>query len=268
MENKSKFNYVLMLLGLCLGTAAMIPEFSISIFDFSATVCKIGAIVLIVMSLVKQNNEWQNGKPTAFVALSITTAVLAFISIITTLFGVISWIGTIVGIISIVMARKAYNAEWNNAATAPIVTIACATVVAFYEVINDDAVLMNIAAIVAYVLILMNAPKTGIEALGKLKIAAILGIVTSVLYMIKIAGIVAWIPYLVFVVFVLLAFMNYKKAVPAANLLFIGSIVLVVEEVFDFIPGVDFFVCPVLALATITLSIVGWYKVITEMEKA
>lgn len=267
MEN-NKRNYVMMLLGLCLGSAAMVPEFGIDFFDISGTICKIGAIVLITLSLVRQNDLWQNEKPTAFLALSISTAVLAFISIFYTLFGVLSFAGTGLGIASIVMARKAYNVEWNNSTTVPVLTIACATVVAFYELLNDDAVLMNIAAIAAYALIFMNAPKTGIAAFSTLKIAAILGIVTSFLYMIKIAGIVAWIPYIIFAGLILLAFMNYKKDFPVSKLLFIASIVLVTEEVIDFIPVIDIFVCPVLSIAVIALCIAGWTKVIEEMERA
>ena len=266
----NKKYYILMLLGLCLGTAAMIPEFGISLFDFSGMVCKLGAIALIVISLVKQMNEWKSkgAVPTAFIALAITTSVMAFITIITTLFGIFSWIGTIAGIVSIVLAKKAFNVQWNNAKSAPLLTIACATTVVLYEVLNDDAVLINIAAIVAYTFILLNVPKTGEETLGKLKIAAILGMVTSVLYLIKVAVIIAWIPYLAFVVMLILAFLGYKKAVPEANFLFIGSVTLAVEEVFDFIPVVDIFICPLLMFATITLCMLGWIKVLTKMENA
>lgn len=266
----NKLNYILMMLGLCLGTAAMIPEFGISLFDFSGTVCKLGAVALIVISLVKQMNEWKSKGvvPTAFVALAVTTSVMALITIITTLLGVLSWIGTITGIVSIVLAKKAFNVQWNNAASVPVLTIACATMVIFYEVLNENAVLVNIAAIAAYVLIILNVAKTGEETLGKLKIAAICGIVTSILYLIKVADIIAWIPYLVFAIMLLLAFLGYKKAVPEANFLFIGAILLLVEEVFDFIPGVDFFICPPLMFAVITLSILGWIKVLTKMENA
>lgn len=263
----NKLNYILMMLGLCLGTAAMIPEFSVSLFDFSGTVCKLGAAALIVISLIKQKDEWESkgAVPTAFVTLAETTSVMA---IITILFDVLSWIGTITGIISIVLAKKAFNVQWNNAASVPVLTIACATMFIFYEVLNENAALVNIAAIAAYVLIILNVAKTGEETLGKLKIAAICGIVTSVLYLIKIADIIAWIPYLEFAIMFLFAFLDYKKAVPEANFLFIGAVLLLVEEVFDSIPTVDIFICPPLMFAVITLSILGWIKVLTKMENA
>lgn len=266
----SKLNYILMLLGLCLGTSAMIPEFvEVSLLDFSGTICKLGAITLIVIALVKQMKEWKSkgAVPTAFVALSITTAVIAYITIIN-LFGVLNWIGTITGIVSIVLAKKAFDIQWNNTASVPVLTIACATMVIFYEVLNDNAVLVNIAAIAAYVFIILNVAKTGEEALYKLKTAAICGIVTSVLYLIKVAVIIAWIPYIEFVVMFLLAFLAYKKAVPESNFLFIGSVIFAVEELIDFIPSVDMFVCPQLMFTVITLSILGWIKILTKMENA
>ena len=263
-------NYAMMVIGLALGTVAMLPEFTIlGVFDFTSTVCQLGAATLIIMALVKQMNIWKAEKnmPTAFVATACVCAAMCIVTVLFDLFGILYWVGFIAGIIAIVLSCKAFNAQMNEA-TAGAITLATATTAALYEINNDDAILVNIAAIVAYVFIMKGVKAMNNTALNKLKLAAIFGIVASALFLIKIAVIIAWIPYLVFAVMVMLAYLGFKNAAPGANLLMIAGILLLVEEVIDFIPVVDIFVCPALLIAVLALNITGWYKVIGNMAKA
>lgn len=263
-------NYAMMAIGLSLGIMTMLPEFSIFsfVFDFTGFVCHVGAAVLMIMAFVKQLKVWkaEGAIPLAFV---IPAAICATMCVITTffdLFGVFNWIGFIAGIVALIMSCKAFNLN-SNPATAGAITMAAATTAAFYEINNDDAILVNIAAIVAYVFIMKGAK--AIPALGKMKLAAIFGIVASVLFLIKVTAFLGWIPYMVFAVLVMLAYIGFKKSVAAGgSLLMIAGILLLVEEVLDFIPVVDIFVCPILLIAVLALNIFGWIKAIGSMARA
>lgn len=262
-------NYAMMVIGLSLGIMTMLPEFGLSFFfEFGSFVFKAGAIALIVMAFVKQIKIWkqEGGLPMAFVVLAGISTSMLFITLFVDFFGILGWIGFITGIVALVLAGKAFNATMTPA-TAAAITLAAATTAAFYEVYNDDAIFVNIAAIVAYVFIIKSVKAIDNAALGKLKIAAIIGIVASAFYLIKVTAFIAWIPYLVFAVFVLLAYLGFKKAAPGGTLLMISAIILLVEEVFDFIPGVDYFVCTPLIIAVVVLNVLGWIKVIGSMAK-
>lgn len=264
-------NYAMMLIGLSLGIMTMLPEFGISFgFDFAGFIFKAGALALIILSFVKQMSVWkaEGSMPMPFVVLTGISATMLLITMFFDIFGIFGWIGFITGIIAAIFAGKAFNANISTA-TGAAITLAAATTAALYEVNNDDAIFVNIAAIVAYVFIMKGVKAINSKALGLLKIAAILGIVASVLYLIKVAFVVAWIPYLVFAVMLFIAYLGFKKEVAAGGtLLMVAGIVLLVEEVFDFIPAVDVIICPILLIAVIALNILGWIKVIGDMAKA
>ena len=87
---------------------------------------------------------------------------------------------------SLDVAGGAFKVQWKNSVTAGAVVLALATTAAYYEVI-DSILFVNFAAIAAYVFILLNVAalnpvldEAGQSAMGKLKIAAICGIVPPV----------------------------------------------------------------------------------------
>lgn len=274
---KQKLNYLMVLFGLVFMTMTTLPGFIPSV-EFIAQVVggiiKIAGIALLVTGLVLNLGNWKGVMPIPFVAVSCVAALVTILSMIPFIGYVFTWIAFIVSIVAIFLAAGAFKVQWKNSVTAGALVLALATTAAYYEVI-DSILFVNFAAIAAYVFIFLNVAalnpaidQAGQNAMGKLKIAAICGIVASVLKMIPVVStFVAWLPYSIFAIFVLLAFMGLKKSMPEANMLFISAIVLLVEEALDFIPVVCYFVCPFIALAAIVLSVWGWYNVIAKLEK-
>ena len=264
----------MVLFGLVFMTMTTLPAFLPSL-EFIASlvggIIKIAGIALLVFGIVNNIAGWKGVMPIPFMVVAGFAAVSSIVSMIPIIGYVFTWIAFIVSIVAIFLAAGAFNVQWKNPATAGAVVLAMGTTAAFYEVV-DSILFVNLAAIAAYVLVMMNAPKMNsvlsADAQSKLKIAVICGIVASVMKMIPVVStLLAWLPYTVFVVFLIIAFMGWKNSFPAANLVFVAAIVLLVEECLDFIPVVCYFVCPFIALAAIVLSVFGWYNVINKLEK-
>ena len=263
-------NYLMAMFGLVITVMTTLPSFGIELNLFRGTVLtilSIAGIALVIASIVKNLNEWKNEKPLAFI---ITAGISAFTAIFALFIGLFGWISFITGIVAIIFANKAYNVYFKRPATVGAIALAMATTAALYEVL-DNAILVNIAAIVAYVFIIKYQVVFGkvfnsSKAMSNIKIAAIIGIVASVFKMIPLISIVAWIPYIAFAVFILLSYMKLSNDMPVAKMLFIAAILLVVEEAFDFIPVVDAILCPFLAGAAIALNIFGWNNIIKKLE--
>lgn len=274
---KQKLNYLMVLFGLVFMTMTTLPGFIPSV-EFVAQlvggITKVAGVALLVTGIVLNIGNWKGVMPIPFIVVAGVAALVTILSMIPFIGYVFTWIAFIVSIVAIFLAGGAFKVQWKNSVTAGAVVLALATTAAYYEVI-DSILFVNFAAIAAYVFIFLNVAalnpvldEAGQSAMGKLKIAAICGIVASVLKMIPVVStFVAWLPYTAFAIFLLLAFKGLKESFPEANLLFITSILLLVEEGLDFIPFICYFVCPFIALGVLVVSVWGWYNVIAKLEK-
>lgn len=289
MEITRVKKYLMLQTGLLLLALTLLPSFSLSsVFgmpDFNMTqiLCKIGGLVLGVKGLLYFFNETKSQQK----MLPMPFLISAGIGL---LFGLLSlipngtpdwldWLGCAALLVAFFLSTGAVAFKWNNAGTQGAYIILMATIVHFYNNV-DNTTMTGFAAIVALVFYFIGLgsikqalDEPGIAAISKLKLVAILGIIAAVLGWIPLVGaILGTILSIIAFIFELIAYNQLKKSdaigvqgKAGAGQLFYSLIFILIAAAIGWIPVIGL-IAPYLSIVAIVFVFMGWNKIVAGME--